>query len=314
MNNVKHPDSVAPVWDAQRLSARGTAAAQWFRSLQRTLCATLEGEEPALRFISDPWKRLEGGGGVTAVLQEGEVFEKAGIGFSEVFGRLSDHVAQSLAVPVQLFAATGISLIVHPRNPLVPTVHLNCRFFEMEDGTSWFGGGSDLTPSYIDEEGFAHFHDILKSVCERYERGSYEKFKEWADRYFYLPHRQEHRGIGGIFFDKLRDEPDKTFRFVQDLGNAFVESYLPIVIRRKGDSWGERERKWQLLRRGRYAEFNLLHDRGTDFGLQSGGRVESVLMSLPPEVRWEYGAQPERGSREEAMVRLLKTPKSWASR
>ena len=215
-----------------------------------------------------------------------------------------------LQQPQQLFA-TGISLVLHPSSPMIPAVHMNLRYLELANGDTWFGGGSDLTPYYLFEEDARHFHQTLKNVCDKHDKTSYLRFKQSCDEYFFLKHRSETRGIGGIFFDYQREDHEKIFPFVQDAGNAFLESYLPIVKRRTTELWGKKEKEWQLIRRGRYVEFNLLYDRGTLFGLETNGRTESILMSLPPEVSWQYDHHPQAGSREAALENILRHPISW---
>jgi len=286
-------------------------AGRYFRSLQKEICSALESLDGAMAFSSDAWDRPGGGGGVTRVLQGGRVFEKAGVNFSAVFGTLPDPLANKMNVTAGEFFATGISLVIHPASPIVPTVHANYRYFEMKNGDAWFGGGSDLTPYYPFDEDIIHFHSTLKSACDTCDSGYYPRFKKWGDEYFLVKHRNERRGVGGIFFDYLRGEGEKHFAFVQAAGDAFLESYLPIVRKRMEEGWGERERAWQLLRRGRYVEFNLLYDRGTLFGLETQGRTESILMSLPPVARWEYDFHVEQGSREARLIDMLKHPRTW---
>jgi len=283
----------------------------YFEMLQRTICSSLEEVDGRARFSEDPWERPEGGGGLTRVMEEGSVFEKAGVNTSTVFGIIPEKVARTMNVPPVRFCATGISLIIHPRNPLVPTVHANYRYFEQANGDSWFGGGTDLTPYYVHEEDIIHFHTTLKRACDAHDTHFYERFKTWCDEYFFIKHRGESRGVGGIFFDYLRGDREKHLSFVQSAGNAFLEAYLPIVKRRRDEPWGERERHWQLVRRGRYVEFNLVYDRGTTFGLETQGRIESVLMSLPPLVQWRYNNVPNPGTREARLVDLLAHPKNW---
>lgn len=299
-------------------------AARLFQDVQSHICRGLESIDGKAVFQSDSWKREDsrggdGGGGVTRVLAEGGVFEKAGVNFSKVHGHMSAEFAAKLGASREElpFFATGVSLVIHPRSPMVPTTHANWRFLQLGD-KMWFGGGSDLTPYYLEESDAVHFHAVIKQVCDKYSEEYYPRFKKWCDEYFYLPHRQEARGIGGIFFDYIgRDDGadlESFFPFVQDLGFAFTEQYLPIVERRMNSPYGEKERHFQLLRRGRYVEFNLLYDRGTHFGLQTNGRIESILMSLPPEVRWEYCPQVEPGSREERLLQALAAPREWISR
>ena len=298
-----------------------TRAAQLFQSIQSHICSELEAIDGAATFATDSWKRTDirggdGGGGATRILANGDVFEKAGVNFSQVHGHVSADFAEKLGAAKQElpFFATGVSLVVHPRSPMIPTTHANWRYLELGD-KAWFGGGSDLTPYYLEDSDAVHFHSVLKSVCASHSPEYYQRFKKWCDEYFYLPHRGETRGIGGIFFDYLgRDDGashEQLLAFVKDLGFAFTEQYVPIVERRMHTPYGEHERAFQLIRRGRYVEFNLLYDRGTHFGLQTGGRTESILMSLPPEVRWEYCASVAPGSREEYLLHTLQKPRDW---
>jgi coproporphyrinogen III oxidase len=279
--------------------------------LQRSITASLEELDGKGSFMQDTWKHEQGGGGITRILEEGHVFEKAGVNTSAVSGTLSDTLAERLNAATREFFATGISLVLHPYSPIVPTVHMNLRYIELSNGDAWFGGGADLTPYYLFDEDAKHFHSTLKSICDDHNREYYPRFKNWCDEYFFLKHRGEARGIGGIFFDYVRDDPDGFFSFVQDLGNGFLKTYLPIVERRKDELFGEREKEWQLIRRGRYVEFNLVYDRGTLFGLETQGRTESILMSLPPTVKWVYDHQPEPGSREEELLKVLQKPREW---
>jgi coproporphyrinogen III oxidase len=292
-----------------------------FTRIQNHICEALEKVDGAVRFKADEWTRTDlsggnGGGGITRVLSEGAVFEKAGVNFSAVHGHMTPDFSAKLggAREETPFFATGVSLVIHPRSPMVPTTHANWRYIELGNQT-WFGGGSDLTPYYLFEEDAVHFHTVLRDVCTKHHPDYYARFKKWCDEYFYLPHRGETRGIGGLFFDYLgRDDdadPEALYRFAHDLGFAFTDQYIPIVERRKEASYGDRERVFQLVRRGRYVEFNLLYDRGTHFGLQTGGRIESILMSLPPLVRWDYCPTVEAGSPEETLITALKNPKEW---
>ncbi|KAJ1927672.1 Coproporphyrinogen-III oxidase [Tieghemiomyces parasiticus] len=279
-------------------------------------------------FFVDQWTREEGGYGISCVLQDGNVFEKAGVNVSVIDGKLSRAaVAQMKARNKDIngddevpFCVAGISIVMHPHNPMVPTVHLNYRYFEIEDPDhpdrpqmAWFGGGSDLTPSYLFPEDATHFHRTLKDACDRHDPAFYPAYKAWCDRYFYLPHRQEARGVGGIFFDDLDDRnPEELFAFVQDCGRAFLPSYVPIVLRRKDMPFTEEQKRWQQLRRGRYVEFNLIHDRGTKFGLFTpGARIESILMSLPLTARWEYCHRPEPGTEEAKVMEIVEKPREW---
>jgi coproporphyrinogen III oxidase len=280
-----------------------------FRALQDRICAGLEAEDGRARFREDAWERPGGGGGRTRVLAEGGVFEKAGVNHSSVHGELKPDFAAQLPGDGLAFAACGISLVLHPRNPMVPTVHANFRCLRRGDAL-WFGGGADLTPCYPEKEDVVHFHKTWKSILDSDDESLYPRFKKWCDEYFFLPHRGETRGVGGIFFDYLQRDFERDFALVKRLGDGFLDAYLPIVKRRREAKFGERERQFQLLRRGRYVEFNLLYDRGTTFGLKTDGRVESILMSLPPLVRWEYDARFEPGSREAALGDWLR-PRQW---
>jgi coproporphyrinogen III oxidase len=300
--NGIHPD--AP-WSA----IHGAFAAA-LPALQAEVCAALERLDGAARFGTDPWERPEGGGGVARVLQEGPVLEKAGVNVSHVHGPVPEALAARLPGDGPSFVAAGLSVVVHPRSPFAPTAHANVRFVA-RGGVAWFGGGADLTPHYLFEEDCVHFHRTLRDLCERHAPGRWPAWKREADRYFFLPHRGEHRGVGGIFFD---DHPanEAALALARALPAAFLAAYLPVVARRAGAPWGEEERRWQEIRRGRYVEFNLVHDRGTHFGLATRGRIESVLMSLPPRVRWSYEHRPAPGSREAALLEVLCTPRDWA--
>ena len=288
--------------------------------LQDQLCAALETVDGAERFREDRWERQEGGGGRSRVLVGGAVFEQAGVGFSRIHGpRLpAAATAHRPDLAGRGYEATGVSVVLHPRNPYVPTTHMNVRCFTAEkswsgdDAVWWFGGGFDLTPFYPFEEDARHWHRQARLVCEPFGPEVYPRFKRWCDEYFYLRHRGETRGVGGLFFDDLAEWGfDRCFELLRRLGDAFLPAYLPILERRRATPFAERERQFQLYRRGRYVEFNLLQDRGTLFGLQSGGRTESILMSLPPLVRWQYGYQPEPGSPEERLVRDFLRPRDW---
>jgi len=282
------------------------------RDLQEVICTGLEGFEDGARFGRDTWQREGGGGGVTRVLQNGARIEKGGVSFSEVHGHFPEEFASRLPGSGTAFYATGVSIVIHPLNPHVPTVHGNFRFLEHGD-KSWFGGGADLTPYYFHAADKEHFHGVLKTACEKHaEVADYEAFRDACDRYFFLPHRAERRGIGGIFFDNLFVDDDdaraRTAAFVNDAGHAFLEAWLPIAKRRADTPVSPEQRRWQEHRRGRYVEFNLLHDRGTVFGLKTGGRTESILMSLPPRVQWGYGEKPEPGTPEHALLKELRRP------
>ncbi len=279
--------------------------------LQATIVAALETADGAGRFARDAWSRPGGGGGVTRVLAEGALLEKAGVNVSRVGGPVPPRMAARLPGDGDTFAAVGLSLVLHPRNPFVPTTHANVRLLA-RGSKAWFGGGADLTPYYLFEEDATHFHRELRGACERYRPGSYAGFKRTCDAYFHLPHRGEHRGVGGIFFEDLGGDPWKELAFVEDVGRSFLGAWLPIAGRRRALPYGDREREWQEIRRGRYVEFNLLHDRGTVFGLETGGRTESILMSLPPRVQWRYDHHPEPGSAEARLLEVIRNPRDWA--
>lgn len=284
----------------------------FFLELQDRICAALETLDGRATFREDRWERPGGGGGRTRVITDGDVFEKGGVNFSDVHGELPADLAKTMPGSGTQFKATGVSLVLHPRSPMIPTVHANFRFLE-KTGAWWFGGGGDLTPYYPHRDDVIHFHRVWRDVCQRHPAPvDYAKFKADCDQYFYLAHRHEPRGVGGIFFDYLHGDFESLLAFVRDAGNAFLDAYLPIVARRRGDAYGEREREFQLLRRGRYVEFNLVYDRGTVFGLKTAGRIESILMSLPPLVRWGYDYHPEPGSREAELFEYLK-PRDWAN-
>jgi coproporphyrinogen III oxidase len=285
-------------------------ATAYFRDLQDRICRGLE-EIDGGRFREDVWQREGGGGGRTRVLVGGGVFEKAGVNFSHVFGEMSPEFAAQIPGEGREFFATGISLVLHPHSPMVPTVHANFRYLAKGE-RQWFGGGADLTPYYPFREDVVHFHRTWKAVCERHPNvADFRRMKEECDRYFFLPHRGEARGVGGIFFDYVGGDLETVFAFVCDAGDVFLDSYLPIVRRRSELPFTERQREWQLFRRGRYVEFNLLYDRGTLFGLKTGGRTESILMSLPPLVRWDYDMRTEPGSPEAELVERYLKPRDW---
>jgi coproporphyrinogen III oxidase len=270
------------------------------------------------RFRRDVWQRPEGGGGESRILADGSVFERAGVSFSHVFGERLPQSASNLRPEIAgaAFEAMGISLVFHPRNPYLPTTHCNVRFLLAKPGTGtpvwWFGGGFDLTPYYPFDEDVLHWHSIAREACEPFGAGLYQRYKQWCDRYFFLPHRQETRGVGGLFFDDLEDGGfAHCFAFLRSVGDHFLPAYMPLAERRKNHPWGERERNFQLYRRGRYVEFNLLYDRGTLFGLQSRGRTESILMSMPPLARWDYDWQPQPGSPEERLYADFLRPRDY---
>lgn len=295
---------------------------QFIEALQDEICSALEQSDGKARFREDNWQREGGGGGRTRVIEKGNVIEKGGVNISKVFGELPEAIQKHFKVDKGWFWAGGISLVIHPENPMVPTVHANFRYFELYDDPEminpvdgWFGGGADLTPYYLFEEDAVHFHNTLKTACDKNHPGFYPKFKKECDEYFYNIHRGEARGIGGLFFDYRRADDvfslEDWFAFTTDAGNSFIEAYQPIVEKRKRESFTPGQRYWQEIRRGRYVEFNLIHDRGTLFGLKTNGRVESILMSLPPRVRWDYNHQPEKGSPEEKLVEVLNKPREW---
>lgn len=294
------------------------AAIDYFRGLQDRIVARLSAFEPNARFHSDTWTRAEGGGGDTRVLADGDVFERAGVNFSRVLGNElpASASARRPELAGRSFIASGVSLVIHPRNPYVPTSHANVRLFvaekEGEEPVWWFGGGFDLTPYYPFEEDAVAWHQAARDACAPFGEDLYPRFKNWCDEYFYLPHRDETRGVGGLFFDDFNElDFADSLAFVQSIGDGFMDAYEPIVTRRHQHEWGERERAFQLYRRGRYVEFNLLYDRGTLFGLQSKGRTESILMSMPPLAAWQYGYDPEPGSPEADLTERFLKPRDW---
>jgi len=292
----------------------------YIQQLQDIICNKLEQVDGKSKFRQDLWEREEGGGGKTQVIENGNVFEKGGVNISKVYGELPKTMQDYFKVEDVNFFACGLSLVLHPKNPFTPTVHANWRYFEMYDKEgkvvkSWFGGGQDLTPYYLFEEDAIHFHSVSKKACDKHNLEFYPKYKKQCDEYFWNTHRNESRGIGGLFFDYLQpnDEmsSEKWFNFVTEIGDSFLEAYVPIVEKRKDIPYTEENRKWQEIRRGRYVEFNLIHDKGTLFGLKTNGRIESILMSLPPHVQWVYDHQPEKGSVEEKLIKVLQNPKEW---
>ncbi|CDG20770.1 Coproporphyrinogen-III oxidase, aerobic [Xenorhabdus poinarii G6] len=290
----------------------------FFLSLHDHLCTQLEQLDGRATFMEECWQREEGGGGRSRILTEGQVFEKAGVNFSHITGAAmpASATAHRPELAGRSYQAMGVSLVIHPLNPYVPTSHANVRFFiaekEGEPPVWWFGGGFDLTPYYGFTEDAIHWHTVAKNLCQPFGDDIYPKYKKWCDDYFFIKHRDEPRGIGGLFFDDLNTPDfDTCFNFTQAVGNGFLLAYSPIVERRKGITWGDRERAFQLYRRSRYVEFNLVWDRGTLFGLQSGGRTESILMSMPPLVRWEYGYSPEPSSPESELSTSFLIKKDW---
>lgn len=292
----------------------------YIQNLQDTITTKLEAIDGKAKFKEDLWERPEGGGGRTRVIENGRVFEKGGVNISGVHGGLPEAMQQYFRVGDVDFFACGLSLVLHPKNPMVPTVHANWRYFEMYDKKgaivdSWFGGGQDLTPYYLFEEDARHFHESCKKACDLHNPDFYPLYKKKCDEYFYNAHRGEARGIGGLFFDYCKPSASITmedwYHFVTEVGNSFLNAYAPIVEKRKNISYGAAQRDWQEIRRGRYVEFNLVHDKGTLFGLRTNGRIESILMSLPPQVQWVYDHRPAKGSEEERLLKVLKDPKEW---
>lgn len=291
----------------------------FFKDLQDRICQALEKADGVGAFQEDSWERPGGGGGRSRIISQGQIIEKGGVGFSAVYGEASEATLKTLKLtePAE-FYATGVSIVLHPKNPLVPIIHMNVRYFEMSTGQNWFGGGIDLTPHYVVESDAQWFHQQLKATCDRHNTTYYPQFKSWADDYFYIPHRQETRGIGGIFFDYLKPSADiskaELFAFVQDIGNAFAPIYTHFMARNSNLPFTETEKNWQLLRRGRYVEFNLVWDRGTKFGLETNGRTESILMSMPPQANWAYDYHPDPISREAQTLSYLRKGINWIER
>ncbi|RYY73793.1 MAG: oxygen-dependent coproporphyrinogen oxidase [Gammaproteobacteria bacterium] len=294
------------------------AVKAYLLDLQDRICRALTDEDGGPGFIEDNWTRVEGGGGRTRVLADGNVIEKGGVNFSHVQGAQmpASATAHRPELAGRAFEAMGVSLVIHPKNPYVPTSHANVRFFIAEkegaDPVWWFGGGYDLTPYYGNEADVIHWHNTAKNACAEFGEDVYPRYKKWCDEYFYLKHRNESRGVGGLFFDDLNEQGfEKTFAFLRAVGDSFIPAYQPILAARKNTAYGERERQFQLYRRGRYVEFNLVYDRGTLFGLQTAGRTESILMSLPPLVRWEYNFHPEAGSAEAELYEKFLPHRDW---
>ncbi len=292
----------------------------YIEQLQDTITNKLEKIDGKATFQEDLWERPEGGGGRTRVIENGGVFEKGGVNISAVHGELPEVLRKQFKVETGNFFACGLSLVLHPVNPFVPTVHANWRYFEMynEKGeivTQWFGGGQDLTPYYLFDEDAVHFHTVCKDACDKHHEDFYPKFKETCDNYFWNAHRNEARGVGGLFFDYLKETEEFSmtdrYDFVTEVGNSFLNSYVPIVEKRKDTRFAKEHKDWQEVRRGRYVEFNLVHDRGTLFGLKTNGRIESILMSLPPTVQWKYNHVSEKGTEEFKLIEVLANPKKW---
>lgn len=293
---------------------------QYIQDLQQRIIAELEAVDGKAKFLKDEWTRDGGGGGLTCVLDDGAVFEKGGVNISKVYGELPETMQKALNVSSGQFFACGLSLVIHPKNPHIPTTHANWRYFEMYDAEGnivdqWFGGGQDLTPYYLVEEDVIHWHTVCKNSCDKHNEAFYAKYKHECDKYFWNTHREEARGVGGLFFDYLKPKEEmpieKWYDFVTEVGNSFLEAYVPIVEKHINDEYSETQKQWQEIRRGRYVEFNLIHDRGTIFGLKTNGRIESILMSLPKHVQWHYNHHPEVGSPEAKLVDVLMHPKDW---
>lgn len=292
----------------------------YIQNLQDEITTQFEKIDGQAQFKEETWERSGGGGGRTRVIENGAVFEKGGVNTSSVHGELPQVLQQRLGVTTGNFSASGLSLVMHPKNPFIPTVHANWRYFELYNNEGevidqWFGGGQDLTPYYFFEEDAIHFHQVCKKACDRHDPEFYQDYKKHCDEYFYNTHREEARGIGGLFFDYLRPTQKYSlitwYDFVTDVGNSFLEAYLPIVQKRKDTPFNAAQRNWQEIRRGRYVEFNLVHDRGTLFGLKTQGRIESILMSLPPHVQWVYDYHPKKNSAEAQLEEILKNPREW---
>ncbi len=287
-----------------------------YRLIQDEICRGLEQADGKGKFEEELWQREEGGGGRSRVMQNGAIIEKGGVNFSAVFGKLPEAVKKSFNVDSDDFFATGVSIVIHPNHPFVPIIHMNIRYFEMNEHIRWFGGGIDLTPHYIIENDARFFHTYLKQVCDQFNANFYIKFKAWADDYFFIKHRNETRGIGGIFYDRLTPITagvswEKVFEFSKAVGHSFVPIYSELINRNKDKSFNDSNKQWQYQRRSRYAEFNLVYDAGTKFGLETNGRIESILMSLPPQANWIYNYEPDAGSEEEKTLNLLKKGINW---
>jgi coproporphyrinogen III oxidase len=281
----------------------------YIENLQNEICTGIEDFDNK-KFVEDVWERQGGGGGKSRIIQNGNIFEKGGVNTSSVFGEMPDAVAVQLKIKKTEFAACGLSIVIHPYSPKIPTIHMNIRYFETESGKSWFGGGIDLTPYYPYPDDFKYFHSVLKESCEKIISGSYNNFKKQCDDYFTISHRNEMRGIGGIFYDYLNGNEEKHFLLTKSVGNSFLNSYIPIVKKRMDEEYSEEDKQFQLIRRGRYVEFNLIYDRGTIFGLKTGGRTESILMSLPPEVKFKYNYTSKPGTPQFEMTKFYQ-PTRW---
>jgi len=287
-----------------------------YQTIQDEICAGLELADGLGKFEEEIWEREGGGGGRTRILQHGAIIEKGGVNFSAVYGKLPEPIKKAFGVSEEDFFATGISIVIHPNHPWVPIIHMNIRYFELSDEVRWFGGGIDLTPHYIISEDAQFFHQGLKNVCDSFNKTFYQEFKTWADNYFYIKHREETRGIGGIFYDRLSPKTanidwDEIFEFSKALGRSFLPIYTELIARNRSKAFTQEQKEWQYQRRSRYAEFNLVYDAGTKFGLETNGRIESILMSLPPQANWVYNFMPTEGSLESETLSLLKKDINW---
>jgi coproporphyrinogen III oxidase len=304
-----------------KFSDRSDQIVLFLKQLQNEICEALELTDGVARFKTDEWNRQEGGGGITKIISDGKVFEKGGVNFSAVHGVVPAFLKKEIVQDFKCekepsnFLATGVSIVIHPVNPMVPIIHMNIRYFETDNGIYWFGGGIDLTPHYVLEEDAKFFHSQLKSVCDIFDNSFYPEFKKWCDDYFYIKHRQETRGVGGIFFDKIFENEkhsfDLLFAFWKSVGNTFAPTYTSLCEKNKNIPYNERQKKWQSIRRGRYVEFNLVYDKGTKFGLETNGRIESILMSLPKTAGWEYNFIPEQNSQEARTLSYLIKGINW---
>lgn len=290
---------------------------EWFMQLQDRIFQALEAADGKEKFLEEHWEREEGGGGRSRVMVNGGIIEKGGVNFSAVHGPLPEKISSALNLKGSYFYATGVSIVIHPFNPHIPTIHMNVRYFEMNSGEKWFGGGIDLTPYYINIDDVKFFHSKLKEACDKHDLAYYKKFKAWADDYFFIKHRNETRGVGGIFFDRLTSDNNHTlediFELVKSVGDTFVPVYTALIRKNSQMQFTEQEKQWQLIRRGRYVEFNLVYDKGTKFGLDTDGRIESILMSLPLYASWPYNFKSLAGSKEEEMLRVLKKGIEWVA-
>ena len=295
--------------------------AEEYRQIQDEICLGLELADGTGKFKEELWEREGGGGGRTRIIQQGAIIEKGGVNFSAVHGKLPDAVKQAFKVTDEDFFATGVSIVIHPEHPFVPIIHMNIRYFEMPSASGetlrWFGGGIDVTPHYVFEDDARFFHQTLRAVCDQFNRDFYSKFKTWADNYFFIKHRNETRGIGGIFYDRLTPDSsgiswEQIFEFSKAVGRSFVPIYSELIKRNRNKPFSEKNKQWQYQRRSRYVEFNLVYDAGTKFGLETNGRIESILMSLPPQANWIYNYHPTPGSEEEKTLSLLKKGIEWA--